>query len=281
MAGIGPKTAIGLISKYKSKGNIYKHLPDISPNVRTKLEQGKDGADLSYELATIVTNVPIDFDFKKMGDWDLGSTDAIKLFLDYGFKTLTNRIMNGNKSGESASAQGYGETKKDLTRQEVEYIVLAIAKKLKDRKYAIRGTASMVLQGLEMGVDDIDLIADKETSLLMNELFKKEMVEEVKYSESDKFKSYFGKFVIDNVQVEVMGEWQIRKTPNIQNSKIPIWGEVYDGSEDDVYEIEINGVKIKVTKPETELKMFAQMQRWTAYQKIKKQLSEKQQGSLF
>jgi len=99
--GIGPKTAINLLTKYKTKENIYKHLEDIPESTRNKLEQGKDMADMSYDLATILTDVPVKIDFGKMDDWDLGSVDAVKLFMSYGFRTLLNRITNGNNNQET------------------------------------------------------------------------------------------------------------------------------------------------------------------------------------
>ena len=276
VSGIGPKTAINLLSKYKSKDGIYKKLDEVNQNVREKLEKDKKNADMSYKLATIVKDVPVEVNFDELSKWDMGSEGGINVFREFGFKTLLNRTMNVGKDKSLSPS-----LRKNLSKGEVETIALKIARKLKGAQYAIRGTASMVLQGLDMVVDDIDVIADKKTTLLFNKVFKKEMVEEVKYSESDKFKSYFGKFIIDGVLVEVMGEWQIRKTPNVRNSKTPIWGEVYDGSEDEINTIDIKGKKVRVTKLETELRCFAQMQRWTAYQKIKKQLEGRNQGSLF
>ena len=101
--GIGPKSAITLLSKYKSKSKIYKHLEEISETTREKLKKGKDMADMSYELATIKTDVPIKIDLKKMEDWDLGSREAVELFMSYGFRTLLNRITN--KNGINANLQ--------------------------------------------------------------------------------------------------------------------------------------------------------------------------------
>ncbi len=94
VAGIGPKTARDLLTKYKTKENVYKHLSEINPNVRNKLEKDREGADLSYELATIDTNVPTEIDIKKMGEWDLGSEKAVGLFMEYGFKSLLRRLSN-------------------------------------------------------------------------------------------------------------------------------------------------------------------------------------------
>jgi hypothetical protein len=124
-----------------------------------------------------------------------------------------------------------------------------------------------------MGVDDIDVVADKKTALLFNDLFKKEVLKRVEYLESDKVKSYYGKLVINGISLEVMGEWQIKKGED--------WSGVYDASDDEVNIIDVNGLKVKVEKLEIELKTSAEMGRWSEFHKIKKQLSKTQQRSLF
>ncbi len=61
--GVGPKTATELLLKFGSLNGIYENLNDesIRPKLREKLEIGKDSAYLSYDLATIRCNAPIDF----------------------------------------------------------------------------------------------------------------------------------------------------------------------------------------------------------------------------
>jgi hypothetical protein len=141
-----------------------------------------------------------------------------------------------------------------------------LVNKLGNIQYCVRGTASLVLQGIDMNVDDIDVLCDEKTALLVNDLLKEYLVEVISYKESDKFKSYFGKFNIDGVLVEFMGHWQIK-------DKYGNWSKVYDGS---VYNtVSVNDFVVKVTKIEDELTMFLAMGRFNAYQKIKKQLQSK------
>lgn len=63
VAGVGPKTAGELLTKFGSLDGVYANLsdPSIRPKLREKLEAGKDNAYLSYDLATIIPEAPIDF----------------------------------------------------------------------------------------------------------------------------------------------------------------------------------------------------------------------------
>ena len=66
VAGVGPKTATDLLLKFGTLDGIYENIGDASirPKLREKLEAGKENAYLSYELATIVPEAPIDFEPK-------------------------------------------------------------------------------------------------------------------------------------------------------------------------------------------------------------------------
>ena len=66
VAGVGPKTATELLLKFGSLDGIYANLQDesIRPKLREKLENSKDMAYLSYDLASIRCNAPIDFEPK-------------------------------------------------------------------------------------------------------------------------------------------------------------------------------------------------------------------------
>ena len=64
VAGVGPKTATEMLLKFGSLDGVYENLADesIRPKLREKLETGKENAYLSYELATIRPEAPIDFE---------------------------------------------------------------------------------------------------------------------------------------------------------------------------------------------------------------------------
>jgi len=76
--GIGEKTALKLLQQYKSLDGIYEHLDEIKGSVHDKLENDKENAYKSYDLATIVRNVPMeitleDISYKKKNHAELNA----------------------------------------------------------------------------------------------------------------------------------------------------------------------------------------------------------------
>ncbi len=92
VSGIGPKTAIKLLKEYGSFETIYKNLDSVPRQIKERLENGKSDGEMSLKLAGIVREVPIDADFEKMNKWRVDSKEALDLFAQFGFKTLTKRI---------------------------------------------------------------------------------------------------------------------------------------------------------------------------------------------
>ena len=61
VAGVGPKTATDLLLKFGTLDGVYAHLDEIKENLRRKLENDREKAYLSYELATILCEAPVEF----------------------------------------------------------------------------------------------------------------------------------------------------------------------------------------------------------------------------
>ena len=77
VAGIGPKGAIDLISKYESIENLYENLEnlDIKAGTKVKLETSKESAFLSKELGTICLKAPVSTDLE---DYKIKAPDKEK-----------------------------------------------------------------------------------------------------------------------------------------------------------------------------------------------------------
>ena len=59
--GIGEKTAINLLTKYGSLDGVYENIDSISGKTKEKLENDRENAYKSFDLATIYREVPLDF----------------------------------------------------------------------------------------------------------------------------------------------------------------------------------------------------------------------------
>lgn len=64
--GIGEKTALKLLTQYKTLDNLYAHVDEIKGAQRKKLAAGKDMAYLSYKLAAIKRDVPMETTLEEM-----------------------------------------------------------------------------------------------------------------------------------------------------------------------------------------------------------------------
>jgi len=97
--GIGPKTAIFLIKRFKTLENLYQELKtdsarakEIKQSLRKKLLDSKEQAFVSKELSKIRSDAPINFNLK-MCQWGRYNKEKIKeIFKEYQFETLINRL---------------------------------------------------------------------------------------------------------------------------------------------------------------------------------------------
>lgn len=144
-----------------------------------------------------------------------------------------------------------------------------LSKELSGVKYAVRGTASLVLQGFDFKAVDIDIITDKNGALEIGERLKKYVVNPVKYNETEQYKSYIGSFKIEDKEVEVYGDWFIK-------DKKGIWQGPFTAS--GCTKILFEGLEVPVTTADTELKTYALIGRWNVFHKLKKLLKAKEEG---
>ena len=105
VAGVGEKTAMSLIQNYKNIDYIYEHIDEleIKEGVRNKLKNDRDNAYLSYELATIDRNAPIDFDFSAAVRGDYNESELAALFTRLNFRSFISKLKL-DKAAEAAES---------------------------------------------------------------------------------------------------------------------------------------------------------------------------------
>ncbi len=90
--GIGEKTAVTLLSQYPTLDEIYAHLDELPPRLRTLLEKGRESAYLSRDLARIRTDVPITLDLERARTRNLNFDAAERFFQELEFRSLIPRL---------------------------------------------------------------------------------------------------------------------------------------------------------------------------------------------
>ena len=139
--GIGPKAAPSLINRFASLENIYEQIDEVEPaSVKAKLIASKENAFLSKELATIMTDVPIEIDFNrtKIGKPEIEKIKAI--FDELEFKNLYVRlrkffgeeeIIESSPTIEVASEVETPAENKSFSAAESNYVLITSAKEAK------------------------------------------------------------------------------------------------------------------------------------------------------
>jgi DNA polymerase I len=100
--GVGEKTAAKLVAEWNDLDNLYARIDDVKPEkLRDKLVEHREAVFLGRDLSTIVRDLPVelDLDAARLADYDRET--VIRLFREYEFRTLIERLPA--MSGESAT----------------------------------------------------------------------------------------------------------------------------------------------------------------------------------
>ena len=91
--GVGEKTAVKLINEFGSVQSLLARTSEIKGKLREKVEEHVDDIKMSYFLATIKTDVPIELNMDELKVTEPNEAELGKLLEDLEFKTLTNKIL--------------------------------------------------------------------------------------------------------------------------------------------------------------------------------------------
>lgn len=111
--GVGEKTATSLLEKFGTLDNIYKNIEQVENRWRTKLEAGKESAQMSRELARIHTDLEfkLDLEHAKADAYDPARIEAF--FAELEFRTLIktlNRLTGKETSSTTEPAPAKGRS---------------------------------------------------------------------------------------------------------------------------------------------------------------------------
>jgi DNA polymerase-1 len=147
--GIGEKTATKLIQQFGSIEGIYDHIDEVAPErVQQLLKDGESLARQSKELATIVTDVPIDFDLTSCRVGDYQRESVAELFRELEFSSLLPKLPESVVEG-----QGALHTAKSESRKKLDYQVVDTAESLKEAVAALSRYESFAIDTETTGID--------------------------------------------------------------------------------------------------------------------------------
>src|SRR6478735_4975823 len=102
--GVGPKTAADLLKQFGSVENIIANSSQLKGKLKERVEQFGEQAILSKRLATIITDVPVEFN-EELLRYTAPNVEALKPILEeLEFKTMMPRIFNSGPGTSSVPA---------------------------------------------------------------------------------------------------------------------------------------------------------------------------------
>ena len=107
VAGIGEKTAAALIRTWGALDAMYEHLDEVTPEkLRGPLAEARERVLVSRELMRLVRDLPIRLDTEKARFGDYDREEVLRLFREYEFRTLIERLpaIPGERPEDTAAA---------------------------------------------------------------------------------------------------------------------------------------------------------------------------------
>ena len=113
--GIGEKTAVKLLQEYETLDGVYEHLDEQKGALRTKLENGRESAYLTKQVAEIWTDAPIELDWDVADVNDCDFTRVTEILQKLEFNSLIGRLPRTMQMTENEKKE---EPKLDIPRIE-------------------------------------------------------------------------------------------------------------------------------------------------------------------
>ena len=146
LPGVGEKTAKKFIKDYGSIENLYENLDNIKGKLKEKISSNKELGLLSKKLATIITDVPIEYSIEELKISNSNSEKVLSIFNELEFKRLKENYLKlfgkseNQESHQSLELDFKLENENKTFSQKVESkmgIELLINKMLSKKSYAI------------------------------------------------------------------------------------------------------------------------------------------------
>jgi DNA polymerase-1 len=104
--GIGPKTALKLLTDFETLDGVYKNLDKLKGSVLTKLQECKEQAYMSQKLVTIETDMKLNVDLDDLKMSELKKDELVQLLKELDFNSFAKQVEAGTATapGKAKSA---------------------------------------------------------------------------------------------------------------------------------------------------------------------------------
>ena len=110
VAGIGEGTATKLLAEYGTLDNVYAHIDETKGALNRKLTEGKESAYLSYKLATIDRDCPIETVPEDMTFTETYDSEVRDILLEFEFGKIADRLNFGQKETKAETLAAKTQT---------------------------------------------------------------------------------------------------------------------------------------------------------------------------
>ena len=146
--GIGEKTAISLLVKYGSLDGLYENIESVSGKTKEKLLADKENAYMSYDLATIFRNVPLEFSLEDCKYGGINKNEFVKMLEEFEFHSMLRKL----------EFEFDGEEEKEEEKKEEKELLIKDIKDFSNKNFAFyletRGTIYSKSEILGIGIYD-------------------------------------------------------------------------------------------------------------------------------
>lgn len=188
--GIGEKTALELVKKYKTIDGIYEAIEkgedDLKPKAKERLLENKELAMLSRILGTINLEVPIEENLEEFKIKEWNKEEVFSKFKELNFNRFIDRFNLKSEEGPKQNLAELFEIKTLNTQNEIKDLLEKIQNKL------------VFMLGTEK-VEQENLIIKKQIKSIY--IYIDNTVYEIKFNTNEEFISYF-KTIFENENIQ-------------------------------------------------------------------------------
>ena len=188
--GIGEKTALELVKKYKTIDGIYEAIEkgenDLKPKAKERLLENKELAMLSRTLGTINLEVPIEEDLEEFKIKEWNKEEVFAKFKELNFNRFIDRFNLKSEEGPKQNLAELFEIKTLNTENEIK----ALLEKIQNQLVFMLGTEP---------VEQDKLIIKKQIKSIY--IYIDNIVYEIKFNTNEEFISYF-KIIFEDENIQ-------------------------------------------------------------------------------